>query len=202
MNQFSSAREAKEFLVSRIVEEAQREGVPLSEVERKMLYFTETGWTLPNILDVSDEFDRDYDQDEYEKKIASLIKNAVKQKRKSNPVDYASWQDAIGLLNTEDHYILAMVQRAGLAIPSTRRVRPSHDRLKLWGTGFAIVGSFLCVVFLALKYNVDPHVAIVATALGLAAAYVLFRLIYGASRTDKLVVRFLGDLFGYSGKNE
>ena len=33
-----STREAKDFVVSRIVEEAQREGTPLSELERKMLY--------------------------------------------------------------------------------------------------------------------------------------------------------------------
>lgn len=70
MNRFSDAREAKEFLVSRIAEEAQQEAVPLSEVERKMLYFSETAWTLPDIMDVSDEFDRTYDQGEYEKKIA------------------------------------------------------------------------------------------------------------------------------------
>jgi hypothetical protein len=38
MNAFRSGREAKEYLVSRIVAEAQRENVSLSEVERKMLY--------------------------------------------------------------------------------------------------------------------------------------------------------------------
>jgi len=43
MNPFQSAREAKEFLISRIVEEAQRENIVLSESERKMLYFSETG---------------------------------------------------------------------------------------------------------------------------------------------------------------
>jgi hypothetical protein len=49
---FHSAREAKEFLISRIVEEARRENIPLSEVERKMLYFSETDWTLPDIMQV------------------------------------------------------------------------------------------------------------------------------------------------------
>ena len=47
------AQRAKEFLISQIVEEAQRENVPLSEVERKMLYFTETEETLPDIYEVS-----------------------------------------------------------------------------------------------------------------------------------------------------
>jgi hypothetical protein len=70
MNHFSNAREAKEFLVSNIVAEAQRENVPLSDVEQKMLYFSETGWTLPNIMEVNDEFERDYDTPTYEKKLA------------------------------------------------------------------------------------------------------------------------------------
>jgi hypothetical protein len=62
MKAFHSGREAKEFLISRIVQEAQRENVPLSETERKMLYFTESGWTLPDIMKVNEDFDRDYKQ--------------------------------------------------------------------------------------------------------------------------------------------
>jgi hypothetical protein len=40
MKAFHTGREAKEFLFSKILEEAQRENVPLSDVERKTLYFT------------------------------------------------------------------------------------------------------------------------------------------------------------------
>ena len=43
MQVFSTAREAKEYLIAQIVAEAEREHVPVSEVERKMMYFTETG---------------------------------------------------------------------------------------------------------------------------------------------------------------
>ena len=45
----ANTRSAKEFIVQCIVDEAQREGVPLTETERKMLYFSETHWTLPDI---------------------------------------------------------------------------------------------------------------------------------------------------------
>lgn len=54
MKAFHSGREAKEFLISELVAEAQRENVPLSEIERKMLYFTESGWTLPDMMKVSE----------------------------------------------------------------------------------------------------------------------------------------------------
>jgi len=51
MNQFSQSRDAKEFLIARIVREAQIEGVPLSEIERKMLYFSETHWDTSGHLE-------------------------------------------------------------------------------------------------------------------------------------------------------
>jgi len=65
--EFPTVRAAKEYLAGKITEQAVREGAPLTEVERKMLYFSETGWTLPGIMAVSEEFDRDCDQDEYER---------------------------------------------------------------------------------------------------------------------------------------
>ena len=116
MKAFHSGREAKEFLISQIVEEAQRENIPLSEVERKMLYFTESGWTLPDIMKVNEEFDREYDQDEYEHKIAKLVTKADKRIRKGVRDDYDKWWAAIRFLEREDHYILVMIRLAGLAV--------------------------------------------------------------------------------------
>jgi len=69
VNQFWTAKQAKDYLAGEIAAEVTREGVSLSEMERKMLYFSETDWTLPDMAQVSAEFDRDYDQDEYERKI-------------------------------------------------------------------------------------------------------------------------------------
>jgi hypothetical protein len=92
---FSNIREAKEFLVSRIVTEAQREGVSLSEIERKMMYFSETGCSLPDIMDVSDAFDRDYDMAVYEEKVGKLIRNFCADSRKNNRDDFLSWKEAV-----------------------------------------------------------------------------------------------------------
>jgi hypothetical protein len=134
---FSNAREAKEFLVSRIVAEAQRENVALSEIERKMLYFTETGWTLPDMMEVSDEFDRQYDQAKYEKKIAHLIRSETKRLRRTNPEEYASWISAARKLKKEDHYISIMIDDAGL---------PTGLISDIWKGGI-LVGSMLCFLF-------------------------------------------------------
>jgi hypothetical protein len=40
---FHSVQEAKEFIAASIADQAQRDGTPLSEIERKMLLFSEVG---------------------------------------------------------------------------------------------------------------------------------------------------------------
>src|SRR5271157_2222470 len=135
MRAFHSGREAKEFMVAKIVQEAQCENIPLSEVERKMLYFTESGWTLPDIMKVYEDFDREYDQDKYEQKIAKLVTKADKRIRKGSRDDYDRWWAAIRFLQREDHYISVMIRRASL--------RPRGDLFRLLLTALGIVG---CVV--------------------------------------------------------
>ena len=146
MQAFSSGREAKEFLISRIVEEAQQENLPLSEVERKMLYFSETAWTIPDIMTVNEDFDRQYDQEEYEQKITELIRKAHKRACKASREDYDSWRAAIHRLNKEDHYISVMIALAGL--------RPKGDQLKLFLAGVALAACLMVVVLLFDRYNI------------------------------------------------
>jgi ATP-dependent helicase/DNAse subunit B len=140
MGRFHSAREGKEFLISRIVEETNRENVPLSEVERKMLYFSESDWTLPDIMEVNDQFDRECDQDEYEEKITALVSKAAQHDRKQSGEKYDAWWDAIRLLEKQDHYILVMIRAAGL--------RPRFDQLKLFIVGLAIAAALVAAGFL------------------------------------------------------
>ena len=134
-----SGREAKEFLISKIVSEAQGENVPLSEVERKMLYFTESGWTLPDIMKVSADFDLAYDQDKYEQKIAELVAKADRRIRKGSGDDYDKWWAAIRFLEREDHYISVMVRGA--------RLRPRGDQFRFFVAGLGIATCLLTWAF-------------------------------------------------------
>jgi hypothetical protein len=106
---FSDARDAKEFLISKVIAEAQREGVSLSKVERKMLYFSEKAWTLPDMMEVSDAFDRDYDMAEYEQKIGMLSDNFYAEARKNNQEELDAWNEAVRTLGKEDHYLLVLI---------------------------------------------------------------------------------------------
>jgi len=179
---FHSGREAKEFLISQIVEEGQRENVLLSETERKMLYFTESGWTLPDIMQVNDDFDREYDQAEYERKIAKLVTKADKRIRKGRREDYDRWWAAIRFLQREDHYISVMVRLAGL--------RPRGDQLRLFATALVIVGCVLAWVFVSIKYNIPMpsrgsiYIFMWYVLAFLFVAYILLRLMLGRKRAD------------------
>ncbi len=200
MNPFHTAREAKEFLISRIVEETQRENIVLSETERKMLYFSETAWTLPEMATVSDEFDSTFDRRDYEKKIARLIRNAAQYARRQSPADYEVWWEAIRRLKTEDHYILVMIRQAGL--------RPRGDLLKLWGTGAAFVIIFIAFLFLSFflsdKYGIDfgkyvPSrdalaLYVWATMFLALITYSFLRFVLGAKRVDDWVFGLLQKL--------
>ena len=131
---------AKEFLISRVVQQAQAEGTALTEVERKMLYFTEILPSLPDIYAVNSEFERDYHSDEYESKIAGLLKRARDNDRVQSAVQGQQWADAISALKQEDHYILVM---AYSAFPEYRKILlPTHrvrDYLIYIAVGIGVV---------------------------------------------------------------
>jgi hypothetical protein len=150
MTRFASVREALEFLVSRIVAEARREGVPLSQVERDMLYFSETGWTLPDIITTKERFERECDEGEYEGKIVELIRKAHARARSADEQQFAAWTDAIRTLDEEDHYLQILLDEAGATVAP---VRSRGERLKLWGGTLAILLGLPGMFYLADRWG-------------------------------------------------
>jgi hypothetical protein len=140
---FVNAPDAKEFLIAKIVWEAQSEAIPLSEVERKMLYFSETAWTLPDMAETNDAFDRDYDQSTYEQKIGTLAHKFCAEARKTNRDDLDSWNEAVRAISPEDHYLLVLIKGATASADS-----PAADRLKLVALAFVITLLILTGTYL------------------------------------------------------
>lgn len=146
MKDFATDREALDYLSARIAAEAERENTPLSEVERKMLYFSETAWTLPGMAAVSAEFDRNYDQDEYERKISRLVRKIEADGRNKDPEEEQTWDCAVEKLSQGDRYLLVLLNPS--FSKTTPAHRPPHDILKLWLTAFGIVaGLFAFLAF-------------------------------------------------------
>jgi hypothetical protein len=117
---FRTIQEAKDFLASSIAEEAQRDGTPLTEIERKMLYFTETGWTLPDMKEVSAEFDLHCDQRDYERKIGELVNKIHVRLANQGQPEQERWNAALDKLSHVDHYLVVL----------TDAVRPSRKGLR------------------------------------------------------------------------
>jgi len=152
MPAFHSAREAKDFLVAQIAQQAKRENVSLSEVERKMLYFTESYESLPDMMEVAEKFGADYDRDEYEAKIAGLIAGATDRFKKESREEQKTWDDAVKYLRKEDHYILVMVDQGRVLGPSDGGAGPRktdwRDQLKLLAAGIAVAAGLVTSIFL------------------------------------------------------
>jgi hypothetical protein len=169
VNEFSNVRAAKDYLAGKITEQAEREGAPLTEVERKMLYFSETGWTLPDMMKLSEEFDREYDQDEYEEKIGGLVGRLLASEDEQG---VRSWDDAVAKIGDEDHYLLVLIgnssmpqrelpaflRRLGPWLPqfSQRNTRPAGDIARLIFMGGVIpILIFVCMVLFDRIFGPD-----------------------------------------------
>ena len=141
--------EAKAHLIRQILIQADRENIALSTVERQMLEFSETENTPPNWQQLNAEFDRDYDQDAYEEKIASLIRNRLAGLRAIDSPELNQWHEAVAALAEEDHYLQTMIGRA--EHPSHRILtstsRPPYDRLKLVATAAVFVIAMMIAMF-------------------------------------------------------
>ncbi|HEV8530845.1 MAG TPA: hypothetical protein VGT00_05480 [Methylomirabilota bacterium] len=117
MRVFHTVREAKDFFISRIVEQANREHHPLSDLETRMLYFTETGPEASSgLMESAAEFEATHDDAKYEQMIAGLLNRAyradlerARQGREDDP--RLVYRQALDLLRTEDHYLTIMIEQ-------------------------------------------------------------------------------------------
>lgn len=140
--------EAKDFLVQQTAEQAALEHVPLSELEKRMMYFTESGEMHEDPFKLNDEFEAEYDSGEYEAKISKLLRHAHARIKKENPTKASQWKDAIRQLSKGDHYILVLSGDLG-------GERPPHDSLKLFGTALLLAALLVGAFSIAAHYGID-----------------------------------------------
>lgn len=196
MPQFADEREAKEFVIRLVVSEAQREGVVLSELERKMLYFSENGSTIPGLVETAQRFESEYDSAQYERKMAALIKNLQKRLKLDDPKTWKAWSHALKKLSAGDHYLLVLVQ-ADMASQ-----RPPHDFLKLCLTALLIVLVALGLMALLPEHATGPFArersAFVSWLIAVIAVsiFLLLTLVLGRERANDLIASLVSKIFG------
>jgi hypothetical protein len=143
-------KQAKDFLVQEATEQAGWENIPLSDIEKKMMYFTESdASTCENPVELNDEFEAQYDTPEYEAKISRLLHHAYDRLKGEDPERVREWNLAIRTLRRGDHYILVLWDTKP---PSEH---PIPETLKLLGVGILVaVGIFIVIIF-QVKYNIS-----------------------------------------------
>lgn len=124
--------EAKSFLAGRIVQQAQLEGTPLSDIEQKMLSFSGTG---EGIQEAFSAFERDYDAEAYERKIARLIRN---HRSSLDRADARSWDEAARALQQGDHYLRVMLTQS----------RGQVRWWWIWRIVLAVIAGFTAIILL------------------------------------------------------
>lgn len=150
-------REAKDFLVQQTVEQARLEGVPLSELEKRMMYFTESGYVPEDPIALNEEFEAEYDTDEYEAKITQLLGHAYKRARKENDETRRGFDAAIKCLRRGDHYLLVMWDMR----PASDLVRaPRRDLVIGWGLGTLIIAGFYAIRWFTGRFT-PPNARII-----------------------------------------
>ncbi len=125
---------AKQFLLSKLHEQARRDGVALDEIERRMFLFSESS-DKPD-FEANEKFDKDYDSRAYESKVAKLLGRSHAHDRKTDD-GKASWKDALKALSKEDFYGLVMVDQA--RIPRVDEARIPRVNQGLWAFLFSML---------------------------------------------------------------
>lgn len=143
-------KQAKDFLVQQVVEQASRENVPLSNIEKQMMYFTESDpSTCANPIDTNDQFDAQYNTPEYEAKMSRLLHDAYNRLKAEDSAGKRNWDESIQTLRRGDHYLLVLWDI------NPRTERPKGDFFKLLGTAVFIVAAISVGAIWSAKNNID-----------------------------------------------
>jgi len=102
---------AKQFLLSKLQEQAFRDSIDLSEPEKHMFLFSETSGQTD--MEAEEKVDV-----EYETKIAKLLRRCYAYDKK-NGSGVEIWKEALSALSHEDFYGLVMVDQAGIPRPKS-----------------------------------------------------------------------------------
>jgi hypothetical protein len=143
-------KQAKDFLVQETSEQAAWENMPLSDIEKKMMYFTESdAASCDNPAELNDDFEAQYETAEYEAKVSRLLHHAYNRLKAEDPERKRNWDQAIRTLRKGDHYFLVLWD---LKLPSEH---PTRDFFKLLGVGLLVAVGIAIATILVVEYKID-----------------------------------------------
>jgi hypothetical protein len=141
-------KEAKDFLVGQAAQQASFDRTPLSDLERRMMYFTESDTaSCDDPASLNDEFEEKYDTVEYEAKISRLLRRAYKRLKDEKAGERLEWDEAISTLEQGDHYLLVLLNLDS----KLARQGPRIWLALAWGIGLSI--ALVILLMLGIVWN-------------------------------------------------
>ncbi len=134
---FQTLKEAADFRASRIVQEASLRHVPLSDLDRKMIYFCEDDAAAPGAEDAGENAEGDSACLESGKKIATLSGCAYRRDREQSPGMERLWREAIAAIKKVDPYLPTLYN-----VP-----RSARDIARLIATAILVLAAGFAAVF-------------------------------------------------------
>ncbi len=146
---------AKRFLLEKLIEQAQRDQVPFSDIEKRMFLFSETDGNTD--WDANRRFDIEYNDTEYETKMAKLLHRSFMHAQ-SSAHEVGQWQMALETLRDADFYGLVMIDQAKIPRPKPHiSVVGKQIAEGFWSLeNPRFLAAKIAIVILALALVLDP----------------------------------------------
>ena len=144
---------AKRFLINRIVDQAKRANLPLTDVEARMLGYSSAS-ANPAELDAAAVFDRDYDKAKYETKISGLFQDVYQVDRSMGRTEV--WEQSLDALVDEDMYLAVIIRKTGLRQPPVPWYLPDLRSLRQFVPAIIMVTAGILVEFTPVGTRLIP----------------------------------------------
>ena len=109
---FQTQTEARQFFIGKVMHQAQIEGMTLSADEQQMLSWSESAPDSVAGAGVVERLAAEISDDDYEAKIAGLLRRRFVDDVAADRHAKDLWRDAWSVLNQGDHYIGVMIDQA------------------------------------------------------------------------------------------
>lgn len=145
---------AKRFLINRIVEQAKRANLPLSEVEARMLGFSSAS-ANPAELDAASSFERDYNKEKYEAKVSHLFQEVYQTDKSMGMAGI--WEQSMDALVDEDMYLAVIIRKTGMRQAPVPWYLPDLRSLREFIPAILMVSAGILVEFTPLGTKLVPN---------------------------------------------
>jgi len=148
-----SVVKAKRFLINRIIDQAKRANMPLSDIETQMLGFSPMSASQAE-LDAAAAFDRGCDKQKYEAKVFQLFQDVYEMDKSVGRAEI--WEQSLDALADEDIYLAEIIRKSGLRQAPIPWYLPDLSSLRQYLTAIILVAAGILVAFTPFGKRLVP----------------------------------------------